>query len=195
VRHGYMDLSQNGLSIYGHGGDLFYHHSLLTLIPEHNLGFFISINNAVGFPGLQNTLFIDFIDEYFPEKVEKLTPSTAAALAPFGGIYAMNRYSYDDIIKLGKLMGVIEIEITKDGYLKTAIGDAVVEWIQENDLVFRDRESSQRLVFERGANGKIIHAFIGGFSTMALDKLEGNWKVLINLFFMDLFLVRVYLLP
>ena len=173
MRHGYMDLSQNGLHIYGHGGDLFYHHSLLTLIPEQNLGFFISINSAVGFPGLQNTLFMDFMDEYFPEKVEKLPPSTAAALAPFGGTYALNRYSYDDILKLGKLIGAIEIEITKDGYLKTAFGDVVVEWVQENDLVFRDRESSERLVFERGANGTINHAFIGGFPTMALDKLEG----------------------
>ena len=174
MRHGLMDMSQNGLLIYGHGGDLFYHHSTLALIPEQNMGVFISINTDVSFPGFHNLVFRDFIDTYFPEKVEKLTPPTVEALSPFKGSYAMNRYSNDDIFKIGKLaMGHIEVEVTADGYLKTEFGDMVYKWVQEDDLVFRHTESSEVLVFERGDNGKITHAFIGGMPTMALDKLTG----------------------
>ena len=174
MRHGLMDMSQNGLLIYGHGGDLFYHHSTLALIPEQEMGVFISINTNVSFPGLHNLLFRDFIDTFFPEKVEPLSPSSLATLAPFKGSYAINRYSHDDIFKLGKLaMGHIEIATTTDGFLKTSLGDEVYKWAQQDELVFRHTESSEVLVFEKDNNGKITHALIGGMCTMALDKLEG----------------------
>jgi len=173
MRHGLMDFSQNGILIYGHGGDLFYHHSILALFPEHNMGLFFSLNTDIIFPGLPVQLLIDFVDEFFPEKVEKLTPPSFETLAPFKGDYAMNRYSHDDILKLGKLAGTIEIEITEEGYLKTAFGDIVYHWVQQDDLVFRDVNSSEVLVFERGENGNITHAFVGGMPTMVLNKLEG----------------------
>lgn len=174
MRHGLMDISQNGLLIYGHGGDLFYHHSTLALLPEQNMGVFISINTDVSFPGFHNLVFKDFIDTYFPEKVETLSGSSAATLAPFTGNYAWNRYSYDDIFKIGKLaFGFMKVETTADGYLKTTLGDFVHKWAQQDDLIFRHTESSEVLVFERGANDRITHAFIGDNPTAALEKLEG----------------------
>lgn len=85
---------------------------------------------------------------------------------------AMNRYSSDDILKLGKLMSEVEVEVTEEGYLKTAFGDTIFEWVQQDDLIFRDKESSEVLVFERNEQGEIAHAFVGGMPTMVLDKLE-----------------------
>jgi len=182
MRHGFMDFSQNGLTMYGHGGDLFYHHSILVLIPEHNMGIFFSVNSDVAFPGLPYEVFTKFIDEYFPEHLEKLVPPSVASLSPFKGTYAVNRYSYDDILKLGKLMGTIEMEVTEEGYLKIAFGDLVYKWVQQDDLVFRDVESSMNLVFERDENGKIAHAFFGEMPTAALDKLGGFDAPIFHLF-------------
>ena len=181
IRHGLMDFSQNGLTIYGHSGDIFYHHSIVALIPKYNMGIFISVNSDISFDGLSNVL-TNFIDEYFPEQVEKLVPPPVESLTSFTGIYAINRYSHDDILKLGKLMSTIKVEVTEEGYLKTAVGDSINEWVQQDDLIFRDVESSVKLVFERDEYGKITHAFFGEMPTAALDKLVGFDAPIFHLF-------------
>ena len=180
MRHGFMDLSQNGLSIYGHGGDIFNYSSILALIPEKDIGIFFSTTIGTSITNLRDKILPSFLDEYFPEKVEQLAPSSIEVLAPFSGTYALNRYAHDDIGKIMKLGGMIEVEVTEDGYLKTAIWEEEYKWAQQDDLIFRHRESSQNLVFERGAHGKIIHAFIGEIPVFALDRVTGIDKPLFH---------------
>jgi len=159
--------------MYGHSGDLLYQHSIMALIPEHNMGIFFSMNNDIAFPGLPREVLTKFIDEYFPEQLEAVTPPLVASLAPFKGTYCLNRYSHDDILKILKLVLAIEVEVTEEGYLKTTLGDGFLKWVRQDDLIFRDVESSMNLVFEKDEHGEITHAFIGELPIAALDKLEG----------------------
>ena len=173
MRHGFMDMSQNGETIIGHGGDVTYHHSNLAMFPEHKLGFFISVNSEIGYPGLPNKILEEFTDRYFPEEVEGLATPRNFSLQKFEGVYAMNRYSHDDILKLAKVMAVVNVEPMDDGRLKMSFGNQPTYWEQKDDLVFRNSENSDVIVFEENEKQQITNLFIGSLPIMAFDKLGG----------------------
>lgn len=64
---GFYEESRNGLRIIGHGGDLNYFHSDMHLIPEKDLGFFVSYNSSgKGEMDTRTALWQQFLDRYFP---------------------------------------------------------------------------------------------------------------------------------
>ena len=65
ILHGFFEMNQNGLRIFGHGGDIPGFHSLLALIPEKELGIFISFNSEVPSLAYDKTLE-EFVDHFFP---------------------------------------------------------------------------------------------------------------------------------
>ncbi|MFW6101741.1 MAG: serine hydrolase domain-containing protein, partial [Bacteroidota bacterium] len=68
IAHGFMNLSQNKTRIIGHGGDTFWFHSLMVLLPEHNVGLFISFNSENG-DHAKNLVLEEFMDHFYPEKL------------------------------------------------------------------------------------------------------------------------------
>ncbi len=63
---GFYEESRNGLRIVGHAGDTVYFHSDLHLIPEANVGFFVSYNSAGrGEISTRDALWQEFLDRYF----------------------------------------------------------------------------------------------------------------------------------
>ena len=179
MRHGFMDVSQNGQTIIGHGGDTFWFHSLMALFTDHNLGVFLSFNSEAGGMTYLEVLE-DFTDRYFPEEVDDITPNASEDLTAYVGEYAVNRYSHDDILKIGKMMSVVNVEADPEGYLITKFMGNAEKWIKQDDLVFRNENNSDVFVFERGENGRIQHAFWGGLPIMALDRLNGFDKTSIH---------------
>jgi CubicO group peptidase (beta-lactamase class C family) len=71
---GFYEESRNGHRIIGHGGDTNWFHSDLHLIPDANVGFFVSYNSGGNGKGSGRTLLWEkFLDRYFP-----YTPPAAA---------------------------------------------------------------------------------------------------------------------
>src|SRR5262249_36310447 len=74
---GFYEESRNGHRIIGHGGDTNWFHSDLHLIPDANVGFFVSYNSAGNGKGSGRTLLWErFLDRYFP-----YTPPAAPPVA------------------------------------------------------------------------------------------------------------------
>ena len=48
MAHGFMVFDMNNQRVVGHGGDTLWFHTILAMLPEHNLGFFASFNSAGG---------------------------------------------------------------------------------------------------------------------------------------------------
>src|SRR5437764_2299467 len=64
---GFYEETRNGHRIIGHGGDTEYFHSDLHLVPDANVGFFVSYNSAgKGELSLRTALWGKFLDRYFP---------------------------------------------------------------------------------------------------------------------------------
>ena len=92
-RHGFMDFSRGDVLIYGHGGDYFAYHSSMLIVPDLNLGIFLSFNSEGG-NAASTHMTEALLDWIVPEaQVERPVPEADAAevQAEFEGSYARLR--------------------------------------------------------------------------------------------------------
>jgi hypothetical protein len=66
MAYGFFDMSRKDLRMLGHTGVTGTFHSILVLLPEHNIGFFISNNTAGGAKARRELLDL-FLDRYFSQ--------------------------------------------------------------------------------------------------------------------------------
>lgn len=173
MRYGFMDMSQNGELIIGHGGDTFYFHSLMALLPAHDVGLFVSFNTDKG-GGAYLQVLDEFMDRYFPEK--PFRPSIKlgkGTLEEFAGKYRANRYAYHDITTISSLFGDIEVSVDDSTGLKVVSGETVQHIIPIDSTTFRELHGSKVIAFSKNEKGQIAHMFIGQLPIFALDKVTG----------------------
>ena len=174
MRYGFMDMSQNGEEVIGHGGATFWFHSNMALLPAHNIGLFISFNSEKG-ARTGSEVLEAFMDRYFPEKapLKPIITISLDELQKFAGEYRINRFAYHDFTKVASLFGRAQISISNDAKLKTTLGESVDYWVPVDKLTFRKENCSDVIEFKEGSNGRIKTLFIGGLPIFALDKVSG----------------------
>ncbi len=177
MRYGFMDMSQNGEEVIGHGGDTFWFHSNMALLPKHNVGLFISFNTDKG-SGTYMEVLEAFMDRYFPEKnpLQPVIKVKAKYLQKFAGEYCANRYAYRDFTKVISWFGRAQISVVDSTKLKTVMGEQVNYWVPIDSLTFRKEHASDVIEFKKGKDGNIQRLFIGGLPIFALDKMSG-WNL------------------
>src|ERR1700726_2902364 len=93
-----MERRPSGPRVIGHAGDTVYFHSDLILIPEHKVGFFVSLNSAGNDGKLnQEEIVQAFLDRYYPAAAATTQP--IASQSKDGdlvkGFYQISRRSED----------------------------------------------------------------------------------------------------
>ena len=173
MRYGFMDVSQNGVTIIGHGGDTGWFHSFMTLYPDDKVGVFISYNSQAGGPAYMK--FVEcFTDRFFPEEVEAIESSMEIeSVKKYAGFYMSNRYPRTTMAKIARLAINVTLEVTSEGLLKTDIFGVSKHWIPVDEQVFRDKNSSEILVFEKDRAGKVANLCIGNLPIVVLEKATG----------------------
>jgi CubicO group peptidase (beta-lactamase class C family) len=171
MRYGFMDISRNGHTVIGHGGDTFWFHSLMALLPDQQVGFFISFNTDKG-GGVYMKVFDQFMDQYFPEKepLPQPLPVSKKWLQQFAGEYVVNRYPYDDLTKISSLFNRVQITVEDSSHLKVATQNEARLFVPIDSTTFREENKSLRFAFSKDSNGKVSHAFIGELPIFALNK-------------------------
>jgi CubicO group peptidase (beta-lactamase class C family) len=175
--HGFMELNWNGETIYGHGGDTLWFHSLTAMFPARNLGVFVAYNTSTGGRAVQE-LFQAFVDHYFPSPLTKepaVSGETRDRLRRFAGTYAPSRVSESDFTKLGKLLSALSIGVDPDGYLVTRSGGDVNRWRQVEPLVFNQVDGHRRLVFRENARGGVADVCSSPICVVVMIK-QPWWK-------------------
>ncbi|MGE0773409.1 MAG: serine hydrolase domain-containing protein [Cyclobacteriaceae bacterium] len=173
MRYGFMDVSQNGETLIGHGGDTFWFHSGFFFLPEHNAGLFLSFNTDKG-GGVYMDVVEAFMDEYFPDQ-RPLPPALDMSkewLSQFAGEYMVNRYSYDDLLKIASLGGRLQISAA-DGKLKLVTDNNTKYYVPIDSVTFREEYKNDRFVFEKNADGEVVHGYLGLLPILAFDKVGG----------------------
>jgi hypothetical protein len=173
MRYGFMDMSFNGLTIIGHGGDTFWFHSLMALYPEFNTGIFVSFNSDQGAKAREEVLE-EFTERYFPKRVLK-TPIKIESkfLDRFTGAYRSNRYAHYDITAIASLLADVVISATNSGKIKVVSRDGVKYYVPIDSLTFREENRSKVIAFKQNENKEISQLFIGDLSIVAFDKVKG----------------------
>lgn len=159
---GFYEESRNGHRIIGHGGDTIYFHSDLHLVPDANLGFFVSYNSAgKGEISPRTALWDHFLDRYFPYQPPAAKPPATAAqdAAGIAGHYISSRRSETNLLKVANMLdqvvvtpqseGKIKVEPLKDfnGELKT--------WQEIGPLLYRAAGGQDLLAFRRDNRGRL----------------------------------------
>lgn len=174
--YGFWEQKLNNLRMIGHSGDTLAFHSLLALIPEHNIGFFVSFNSTGASGFVRDQLFQAFLDRYYPAPE---TPVWEPLSEPnirsrkYIGSYGALRGVYSSYEKLGNLFMTSKLKMAEDGTLVMPLpmGLGAKRWMEVSPLFFREMGGQGTLLFMDDAKGRISHAYIPDFLTV-MEKLK-----------------------
>jgi len=173
--HGFWEYDFNRLHLIEHGGDTMLFHSQLALIPEKNLGWFVSYNSPNG--PARDELFKAFLDRYFPPDppLTEPKPSIEAkkTLGLYSGTYGVTRHAYKTYEKLSSLMMAIKVRPTKEGTLLISLpgGMGDRQYVEVSPLFFVQLNGQDKVVFRKAGASGISYAFSSQVPHMALVKL------------------------
>ncbi len=171
--HGFLDLSRNQYKAYGHFGDTFWFHSMMVLIPEENLGVYLSLNGANGALTYLG-FFEQFMNAFFPENNPPQIPEIQVSDGFFDhlkGDYKMNRYSRSDFTKIMSLFLRIKVEKDSDHYLSisTPFGSFLYEPM--DSLLYRKQGSSELIAFGKDDKGRIKYLYADQLPMLTMEKV------------------------
>lgn len=174
--HGFWEWEYNRLRTIGHGGDTLLFHSYLVLIPEHNLGFFVSYNSVGGGGASRVQLIESILDRYFPRcsktKPEINSENNNSSLHKLSGTYRSTRVNHSSIEKIGQLFSTIKVKTIHEQNLLISSNSSKSQWIQAEPLLFKKVRSQDKILFQENTEGHITHLFIGDSPYSAFVKLK-----------------------
>jgi CubicO group peptidase (beta-lactamase class C family) len=177
--YGLFDWSENGQRTLGHTGYGPPMHSLLLLLPDQNLGVFVSYNSRNGgaVNGQHSGFQKAFFDHYYPAPaVEPVQPPAdfAARAGRFVGSYNVYN-SYTTLLKIVGLFGggyTTEISDPGDGTLRLSLEGSELRFAEVEPLYFRQVDGPFAIVFHEDDRGRITHLSTSMMPQYAVEKLD-----------------------
>lgn len=172
MRHGFIDMSQNGVTVLGHGGATFWFHSMLAFLPQHNTGIFLSFNTDTG-SKTGTEVLEQFMDRYFPDTRPLPTPIHVDKnwLSRFAGEYKSNRYPHTDFTKISSLFGRVKITVKDSAHLEVATEDKRLMFVPIDSTTFREENNNNKIAFAKDEQGAIRYMFLGSLPAASLEKV------------------------
>jgi len=180
---GFYENQWNGLRVVQHAGDLDGFANTLLLIPEENIGLFISINSS----SLTNSKSREFIRDFANQLFHKILPVYAQVetdpgppdagfvkkeLKSFQGVYRQTRYARTTLDKVAVFIGLSpEIRILlKNDTLE--IQDRNEQLLPVSDLVFYGTTEKKYVAFGENYKGDIAYFYSDNVSYHKLKWFE-----------------------
>ena len=160
---GFYEESRNGHRIIGHAGDTIYFHSDLHLIPDADVGFFVSYNSrGKAEISPRDALWHQFLDRYFPHQ-----PPAGAAVAnaaqdarDVSGSYIVSRRFETNMLAVFTPLEELKVSSEKDD---TILADAMKNlngkpkhFKEIGPLLFREVDGQAKLAFKRDDSGNLV---------------------------------------
>jgi len=156
MAHGFFYNVINGQKVISHGGDTMLFHSYLGLLPEENLGIFISTNGAVG-NKLVSSVGEAFFDHYYPFEEPQLFPAIdfVDRKSIYAGSYLLSRSNFTTIEKLITRLNPITASVITDNQIALSYGGETDLYVETEPGLLVDKfDSSNRLVLKQN-EGKV----------------------------------------
>jgi CubicO group peptidase (beta-lactamase class C family) len=172
---GFYEETRNGHRIIGHGGDTEYFHSDLHLIPDENVGFFVSYNSAgKGEIRPREALWHAFLDRYFPSQLREIPQLATAAQdgAAVSGHYLSSRRADTTVLRILAVTGEAKVYRNDDGTISVNelkdMSGVPIKFGEIGPMLFRNVNGQELLGFKRDYSGNLVGAI--DFPFMLLQK-------------------------
>ena len=178
MTHGFAEAYRNNIHFVFHPGTTDLSASLLTLLPDQNLGIFITFNSYISTAprlALVNTL----LDHYYPAPTLPAVsppPDFSQRAARFTGSYLTSRRAETNIEKMtAPLVYQVSVVSNPDDTLTIeAFRDSEgvpKRWVEVSPLVFQEVGGQSLLAFSADAQDKITAMFYGDQPILLFQKL------------------------
>ena len=170
---GFYHQNVNGRDAFGHGGDTILFHTEMLLLPQENVGLFLSFITDDG--RVREKVEQAFFDRYFPpvpERSQRLPDSQARALAAgYAGRYQLTRRNFSAIDKVFNLFNGLGVSALENGnLLLTGLDPDGLQLEPIGADLYREVLRGQLQVsFRRDSSGHVTHMF---FSTLPFMPAE-----------------------
>lgn len=191
IAHGFYGSIYASQPVIRHSGDISGFHSDLVLIPEQQLGLFLSFNGQGG--NLRESIIEAFMRRYFGNETTMSqsfrstsvdrgdTPAWAEDLTLFTGSYVSARRVHSTLAKLGALLFAVEVEDAGEGQLRTHATETIT-WIPtDRPLLFREKAGDRTLSFLEGNNGHPAYFYYGNIPIIAFERAPLRMQMGFNL--------------
>ncbi len=138
---GFMEGVFNDKRLLFHGGGTMLFSTGLYLIPEENVGIFISYSGGSNI--LHSEVFQGFMDKFYPvNAVKTAVPSegSRSRAEKFVGEYQQNRKSVTTDEKINSILGggIIKVDMDKDGYLLVTNAGEINKFVETGPGVYQN---------------------------------------------------------
>ncbi|MDT9599020.1 serine hydrolase domain-containing protein [Sphingosinicella rhizophila] len=166
--HGFgMSRMPGGFASFSHSGGTTSFFTDMVLVPELNLGIFISTNTS-GAGGIVGSFADAVVDEFYvksPPIRRAGDPALKDKAGNYAGNYITTRRHYSGLEKfVGLLGGINQVSVSDDGYLVTAGGGSARSWAPTGKAgQFQAADGDDLLNFVLDENGKATGVYLGSF--------------------------------
>jgi CubicO group peptidase (beta-lactamase class C family) len=194
MAYGFIEQTINGRRLINHGGNTLLFATGCWLLPEENVGLFVSYNGGTGLE--REALIKAFMDRYYPAAMQKdllPPPGSYERTVALIGEYHPNRANFTTVEKLLSLMSAIQVKVSDDGYLLVNLLGFPQQFVETEPGVYINRYGDQatminKLVFIPNYDGKMMLCAEGPALTMTKATWYGSSS------FAGLFLGGVFIL-
>ena len=173
--YGFEESTINGKRLIGHGGNHLFS-TLLELIPEEKVGFYVSYNAYISPSNDEDPrtrLLAAFMDRYFPTPEGEHDPARGendsgindSQLGRFSGFYTISRLKYHNPEKIEALYSMFWIRPGSDGTLRRSYVLGFMpedDWVEIQPMVFQNTQTRGLAAFKADERGEVSYLQIVG---------------------------------
>lgn len=182
MAYGFYELQQNGVRMIAHEGGTPRFHTEMVLIPDHEIGYFVSYNTIGGVDG-RRAFRQEFLARYFPaERVHRAegTEESTLRAEQVSGYYKNARLVWNTEWHVLELPLAARVSSRPDGSLMYR----EARWVELEPYVYVKEDGADKLAFRLDDRGRVVAAsqdttpYYGMLAVPALDAPPFNYTVL-----------------
>lgn len=187
---GFYEQRMNGLRVIGHEGDTQHFHTAMFLIPDKQVGIFMSYVGTGAEPVRPGTLQ-SFFDRYYPVPPPTIPPAPAnfaQTAQKYTGAYRFARHSstkFDKALMVASSPINVSILPKQGRLLVTGLGAKPAQFAPVGDSLFQQVEGDYRIGFTEDASGKVTRMSVGALPFMGTERvpwygMPSLWYILLG---------------
>jgi len=165
--YGFFEHLENGQRLIEKGGDVPGFSSVLYLMPDHNLGLFLSYNATVatGVSDPRQIFPSYFLDHFFPASETSPAAKPAGNADRLAGTYRWARFGHTSIDKAISPMSILQWQASANAddsltlTYPAMLGGERSQWIEVEPELFQNPENGRYLAFAKDSRGRVNHIY------------------------------------